>query len=134
MCICQHLQKGKYLLWDFWLSKLHVTDVFLLSKDEQQESNNARYDPQQHSASPSESMLDRCQPTNGPSGEEYHVLIKKGTEIFIIRYKMGTWLRRKILSLFLPIKIAKDDIQKLSYICFWICAYQEFVRCNFQLS
>lgn len=53
---------------------------YYIFADEQQESNNARYDPQQHSASPSESMLDRCQPTNGPSGEEYHVLIKKGYE------------------------------------------------------
>lgn len=47
-----------------------------LSKDEQRESNNVRFDPK--SGSPSESILDRCQPINGPTAEEYHVLIKKG--------------------------------------------------------
>lgn len=67
----------------------------LLSKDEQQESNNVRFDPK--SGSPSESILDRCQPTSGPTAEEYHVLIKKGIVKFYYLINMGTWLRRIIL-------------------------------------
>lgn len=49
-----------------------------LSKDELPESNNARYDPRLLASLPLESLLDRCQPTSGPSAEEYHVLVKKG--------------------------------------------------------
>lgn len=67
----------------------------LLSKDEQRESNNVRFDPK--SGSPSESILDRCQPTSGPTAEEYHVLIKKGIVKFYYLINMGTWLRRIIL-------------------------------------
>lgn len=60
----------------------------LLSKDEQRESNNVRFDPK--SGSPSESILDRCQPTSGPTAEEYHVLIKKGIVKFYYLINMGT--------------------------------------------
>lgn len=67
----------------------------LLSKDEQRESNNIRFDPK--AGSPSESILDRCQPTSGPTAEEYHVLIKKGIVKFYYLINMGTWLRRIIL-------------------------------------
>lgn len=59
-----------------------------LSKDEQQESNYIRYDPK--GGSPSESILDRCQPTNGPTAEEYHVLIKKGIVKLCYLINMGT--------------------------------------------
>lgn len=60
----------------------------LLSKDEQRESNNIRFDPK--AGSPSESILDRCQPINGPTAEEYHVLIKKGIVKFYYLINMGT--------------------------------------------
>lgn len=51
---------------------------YYILADEQPESNYVRYDPKP--GSPSESILDRCQPTKGPTAEEYHVLIKKGYE------------------------------------------------------
>lgn len=93
----------------------------LLSKDEQRESNNVRFDPK--AGSPSESILDRCQPTSGPTAEEYHVLIKKGIVKFYYLINMGTWLRRIILhppflacsfASNIVYKIANDDLLKLA--------------------
>nr|XP_022322382.1 uncharacterized protein LOC111123938 isoform X5 [Crassostrea virginica] len=61
-----------------------VTDYsyyYYIFADEQQQSGNIRYDSQLAANSPSEAMSSRCQPSSGaPSGEEYHVLIKKGFE------------------------------------------------------
>jgi hypothetical protein len=46
--------------------------------DEQLDSNMARFDPQFSNPAPSEALADRCEPANGPTEEEYHVLVRKG--------------------------------------------------------
>lgn len=52
---------------------------YYILADEQRESNYARYHPRALVVV-SDSLSDSCQPTSGPSAEEYIVLIKKGYE------------------------------------------------------
>ncbi|XP_061164536.1 uncharacterized protein LOC133173571 [Saccostrea echinata] len=62
---------------------VRITDYsyyYYIFGDEQLESNKQRYEGKILSTSPSEDLSARCQPPNGPSGEEYHVLVKKGFE------------------------------------------------------
>lgn len=90
----------------------------LPSKDEQRESNNVRFDPK--AGSPSESILDRCQPTSGPTAEEYHVLIKKGIvllfdkhgDMIALNHSAPPFLACSFASN-IVCKIANDDLLKL---------------------